>query len=333
MYFLLGTALIFALLLVLNVVASVFANVLWRAVAARSENWTAQKRARFIFSLRVAPFAAALIFILAFLLPAYLLFEPHSVSETVSFKLAFLSIFSGIGVGTAFYRVFRTWRATRRLVSDWMRNGTAIEVSGVSVPVYRIRHRFPVIAVVGVVRPRMFVAEQIFDCLTECEFQAAIAHEAGHLAARDNFKRTVLRVCRDLLVFPFGNSLDRAWSQNAETSADEYAAHSGGNAAALNLAAALIKIARLVPEGAKPTMPAGAFLVEAQTAEIAGRVQKLLQITERHKTFTNVSKKHSRTAASLCLAAVLFSILLLAANRDFLREIHDRLEIIVAVLQ
>ncbi|MDQ6785590.1 MAG: M48 family metalloprotease [Acidobacteriota bacterium] len=331
MYFLLGTALIFALLLVSNVAASVSATVLWRAVARRAENWTAQSRARFIFSLRVLPFVAALVFVLVFLVPAYLLFEPHSSGEIVSFKLAFLSIISAAGVGIAFCRIFRTWRATRRLASDWMRHAEAIRISGVSIPVYRIRHSFPVVAVVGAIRPRMFVAEQIFASLDEREFQAAIAHEAGHLAARDNLKRTLMRGCRDLLVLPFGNSLDRAWTENAESSADEYAARMGGNLTALNLAAALIKIARIVPEGAKPTMPAGAFLIEAQTAEIAARVQRLLQIAESENILE--IPRGFKYPYRLYSGVVLTVILLIATNQEFLQKIHIALEKIVRVLQ
>ena len=110
----------------------------------------------------------------------------------------------------------------------------------------------------------MFIASQIFDSLNEQELQAAIAHEYGHLVARDNFKRTLMRVCRDLLVFPFGRSLDNAWAENVESAADEYAAQTGGNLTAINLASALVKIARIVPNNSKPAMPSGTFLLTEQ---------------------------------------------------------------------
>jgi len=80
-----------------------------------------------------------------------------------------------------------------------------------------------VIAVVGSIRPRLFVAGQVLDSLTDEEMLAAIAHECGHLAA-DNFKRVLLRACRDMLtIVPCGRSLDRAWAENAEAAADESA--------------------------------------------------------------------------------------------------------------
>ncbi len=332
MYFLLGISLVFALLLVLNVLASIGASVLWRAASKRTENWTAQARARFIFALRVFPVAAALVAVFAFLLPAYILFEPHRSSETVGVKLAFLSLLSAVGVGFAFYRVFQTRRATRRLIKDWMKRAEPIKVSGVAVPVYKIRHPFPVIAVVGALRPRMFVAEQIFETLETGEFQAAIWHETGHLAACDNFKRAVMRVCRDLLVFPFGKTLDRAWAEEAEAGADEYAAQSGGDSqTALNLAAALIKIARIVPAGAKPSMPAGAFLIEQPSTEIAFRVQKLLQMTGGETSF--LASRAFNFRLWFCCAALCATLVLLAADQNFLLQLHNASETVVALLQ
>src|SRR5262249_56091405 len=96
-------------------------------------------------------------------------------------------------------------------------------------------------------------ADNRFQSLTREEMAAAIADEGGHLAARDNLKRAALRACRDALaIFPCGASLDRAWAEASEAAADEHAAR-GESAVALDLASALIKIARLVPEGVKPT--------------------------------------------------------------------------------
>ncbi len=332
MYFLLGISLAFALLLVSNVLISVSASMFWRAAAKRTVKWSAQNRARFIFAVRVFPFASAFLFVFAFLIPAYLLFEPFSSQETVGGKLALLSAASVVGVGFAFYRVFGTWRATRSLVKDWLQCAEPIEVAGVAVPVYKIRHPFPVVAVVGAFRPRMFVAEQIFESLEAEEFQAAIRHEAGHLAARDNLKRAAMRVCRDLLVFPFfGERLDRAWAENIEAGADEYTAQTGGNRTALNLASALIKIARIVPPGAKPSMPAGAFLIEEPTAEIAARVRRLLQITDGTLAFQN--SRLSDFSLWLCSACALGALTLLATNENFLQTVHDFLEAIVAILQ
>ncbi|MEO7539947.1 MAG: M48 family metalloprotease, partial [Pyrinomonadaceae bacterium] len=219
MYFLLATCLAFSLLLILNLVVSVSASVVWRVVSPATKHITARKRAQIIFALRTFPVGAASLFVLAFLLPAYFLFEPHSSNEVVSIKLALISAASLSGIGIAAFRVARTWAVTRRLASDWLARSEPIHIDEVNIPVYRLEHPFPVIAVVGIIRPRMFVASQIFDSLSHDEFCAAIAHEYGHLTGHDNFKRTFLRVCRDLLLLPFGRELDRAWAANTECAA------------------------------------------------------------------------------------------------------------------
>ena len=333
MYFLLGTSLMLALLLVLNLSVSTAASVLWRFIAPAANSWTARRRARIIFALRIFPCACAIVFVAAFLLPAYLLFEPQSSKEIVSAKLALLALVSVVGVAVAACRVFATWWRTRRVVADWLARAEPIAVADVKIPVYRINHPFPVIAVIGTFRPRMFVAGQIFASLDGEEFQAAIRHEIGHLAARDNFKRMLMRVSRDLLVFPFGRSLDRAWSENVESAADEYAAQTGGKSAALNLASALVKIARIAPPNAKPAMPAGAFLIEAQTADVTGRVRNLLMLAEIKIVPEKYRRFRLENAFWIYASGFFVFMMPLAASDTILHKIHFALEALVGVLQ
>jgi hypothetical protein len=333
MYFLLGISLMLALLLVLNVAASAATTAFWRVISKRAKNWTANRQARIIFALRTVPFVGALIFVIAFLLPAYLLFEPYSTKETVGVKLALLAGVSAIGIGIAVFRVFGSWWRTKRLVTDWLADAEPISIKDVSIPVYLIQHPFPVIAVVGVFRPRMFVASQIFVSLDQEEFRAAIRHENGHLAARDNFKRTLMLLCHDLLVFPCGRSLDHAWTENVECAADEYAAQTGNASAALNLASALVKIARIVPPDSKPVMPAGAFLIEAKTTNITSRVHYLLRLAETKivpaKYYCFRLENTFWIYASVIVALGFVS----ATNQDILYKIHIILENLVHILQ
>src|SRR5438128_12226845 len=113
MYILLGICLIFAFLLTLNFFASVSASVVWRGISKRAKHLSSRKQEQIIFALRVFPVVAALIIVLAFLLPAYVLFEPRSSGEIVSMKLALISLVSIFGLGIASFRVFRTFMATR----------------------------------------------------------------------------------------------------------------------------------------------------------------------------------------------------------------------------
>ena len=188
-----------------------------------------------------------------------------------------------------------------------------------------------VIAVVGVFQPKIFIAEQVFTSLNEDELSAAIKHECGHLATHDNFKRIILRVCRDLLVFPLGKKLERAWAENSESAADEFAAQTKSGTA-LNLAAALIKIVRIVPPNTTPTMPVAAYLIETNNLDVTWRVRRLL-------TMTDADAKEKQPSINLKLiyaglfAVTLSVILCLATNNNFLQSIHAISEKVVGLLQ
>lgn len=334
MYYLFGIALALAFTFALNFVFSLFASALWRVIAGLIEDKSARRRAAIIFALRVLPAATAFISIFVFFIPAYILFEPKASKEAVNFKLAFPALISLIGIGLATIRFFGGWLATRRIIKNWLSRAEPIEISGVSIPVFRINHPFPVIAVVGAIRPRMFIASQIFGLLDEAEMQAAIAHEYGHLTARDNLKSVILRFCRDLLVFaPRGKQLEMAWTENIESAADEYAARRGGSQTALDLAGALVKIARVIPRGAKPAMPAGAFLIERQTADVTRRVRRLLQLTENKITGVKDHWFNLEFSFWLYLTGFCGALILLAMNREFLHQIHFGCESVIAFLQ
>jgi len=331
MYFLLAICLAFSLLLILNILVSVSASVVWRVLEPAAKRASARRRAQIIFALRTFPIGAATLFVLAFLLPAYVLFEPHSTEETVSYKLALITLASLTGIAIAAFRVARTWVVTRRLMANWLEYSEPIELEDVSVPVYRLEHPFPVIAVVGIMRPRMFVAAQIFDSLSREEFSAAIAHEYGHLSGHDNFKRTFMRVCRDMLLLPFGRELDRAWSANTESAADEYAAGVGGDSMAVHLASALIKIARIVPGGTSPAMPLASFLIDGRDGNLRDRIKRLLELSDDSSGVKIAkSRTHPLWVYPMVLAPV---VLFFATNKDLLLSIHHAYENVVHLLQ
>ena len=334
MYILLGISLFLAFFFVINLLTAALSAAVWRLISPYSHKWSAKKTARLSFVLRIAPAIVAFVFVAAFLLPAYLLFEPYSPKEVVSVKIAIPALFSVLGIGIALFRVFSAWRKTRMLTANWLENSEEIFIDTISIPVFCIKHPFPVIAVVGAFRPRMFVARQVFDTLSDEEFQASIAHEYGHLAARDNFKRILIRACRDLLLVPCGRELDRIWAETSEAAADEYAAHSGKNSAtALSLASALVKVARIVPAGTKPAMTVGAFLIEEQTGDITWRVRRLLQFTRDKNSQSAKNRLGSGFVFRLFQITLLFTLLYLATSRRFLQNIHYGYEYVVLALQ
>ncbi len=335
MFELLGLALLLAALLTFNSIASLVIAALWRFLGHRTNNWAAETRARLLFSLRTLPALMALLFVTLLLVPAYLAYEPRHSAESVSLKLGLLAILSATGLAVSLVRGIATHRATANLTRDWLEQGTRIEIEGIEIEAYRIAHQFPLIGIVGFLRPRLFIATQVLEILTPEEISAAIAHENGHLIARDNLKRGLLRACRDaLLIIPSGRLLDKSWSEASEEAADENAARRG-NTVALDLASALVKIARIIPLGARPTMPAGVFLLgdEEESKGIKSRVGRLIALA----TSSPAVGTRQGVLANLFVwgpaGMLLIAFMIAATNPFLLSQVHFLIENVVSVLR
>lgn len=327
MYELLGISLALAALLTVNAAASSVCAGGWRVLKPWMQNCSASTRAEFLFAFRVTPLLLSTLFVAAFLVPAYLMHEPYTTNEVVSGKLATLAFFSAVGVLLAASRAVRSWIATRRLLRAWLNAARPIKVSGVSIPSFELSHDFPVIAVVGTFHPRLFVASQVLTTLSPDELHSAIAHEAGHLKARDNLKRSLLRICGDaLLMIPCGRSLDRAWAETSESAADEYAARRS-SASAVNLAAALVKVARMVPKGSRrAAVPVAAFLVGNEEDQgIKARVRRLLEIASDGESRQRALIRY-RLVLPVMLVAMPFSSLVL---HEADAEVHASLHLLI----
>ena len=57
----------------------------------------------------------------------------------------------------------------------------------------------PIMALVGVLRPRLLITRRVVGALTGEELAASVAHELGHWRALDNLKRLAMRAAPDLL--------------------------------------------------------------------------------------------------------------------------------------
>jgi Zn-dependent protease with chaperone function len=337
MYEILGISLGLAALLTFNALASLLVTAMWRAAGGWTRRWSSRVRAGILFALRIVPAAVALMLVATLLIPSYLKYEPLTTTEEIGGKLALISLISAAGLVLACWRGLASWRATRALMREWMREAAPVRIANVNIPAYRIRHPFPIIAVVGTMRPKLFVAGHVLDALSDEEMSAAVAHECGHLAARDNLKRIMLRACRDVLtIVPCGRSLDRAWAENAEGAADEYAANLGP-AVALNLASALIKIARMIPAGARPTMPLGAFLLGDEEGGIRWRVRRLIDLATGASAASNPQERDSLARLSFwsgwtALGGLLVAWAFTLTSTHALAEMHAALEQVVRLL-
>src|ERR1051326_1858423 len=214
-------------------------------------------------------------------------------------------------------------------------SSTRVELEAITVPTFILQHSFPIIAVVGALRPRLFIASQVFESLSHEELGAALAHEYGHLAAGDNFKRSVMRVSRAaLLIIPCGRSLDRAWSDASESAADEYAAQKS-SLVALNLASALVRIARMIPKGQRQILPASVsgFLTAGDDLPgVKGRVSRLVELAaaDPHLLVSNASLV--RFVPWLVLTLMVVVAVTIESRPQVLAGVHHLVEQVVVVL-
>ena len=334
MYMFLGITLVLALLLTINATATMASAGFGRLCKPLLRNCSARTRAEILFVMRIGPPVLAIVAIAAFMIPSYLAYEPHTTDESVSWKLGALASLSAIGVGLAIWRGIRSWLATRSLLRNWLAASTRIELETIHVPTYVLDHSFPIIAVVGAFRPQLFIANDVLESLSEEELAAAIAHEYGHLVARDNFKRSVMRVSRAaLLLIPCGRSLDRAWSEASESAADEYAAQQS-SFVALNLASALVRIARMIPKGQRQVIPASvsAFLAGDDTPGVKVRVRRLVELAATDPSLLVSNASIVRFVPWLVLVFAVVISVTIESRPHVLATVHSFVEEVVAVL-
>jgi Zn-dependent protease with chaperone function len=194
-------------------------------------------------AVRLFPSAAALLAAGALTVPGFFINEPARANERPGAIALLLASGGLLLLGSAVARSWGAWRATRRVLAEWTRTARPIVMANGPAPAFRIAHPFPVVATLGVIRPRLFVARSVLRALTPQELHAVLEHEAAHVRAYDNVKRWLM-ACAPSLGWPHAAlRLERAWEEEAEHEADR------ASRGALELASALVKTARLAPGG------------------------------------------------------------------------------------
>jgi Zn-dependent protease with chaperone function len=193
----------------------------------------------------------------------------------------------------------------------------------IALPIYEIDSATPMMALVGIVRPRLFITRGVLDALTSEELGAAVAHELGHWRAADNLKRLAMRAAPDLLMAsPTSRLVERRWAAAAEHDADQRAADASDvperRRVRCALASALVKVARLIPPPT-PTRDPISTLVDG--GDIESRVHSLLDDAPA----VSPARAFSGTAMiGVAAAAVLFYAPLLRAVHAFTELVVNR---------
>ena len=226
---------------VANAAFSLLTVFFWRAAKASG------LRAGSLFLLRMAPAIGSASLVLGLVLPAYWSFEPRATSEKTGPMLVVFVLLTGALVVAGLRRTLASWLVTRRLERAWRAAAVGNASLGIRVRAYRVPSEMPLAALVGVVRPRLFVSDRFLVALSAEERQAVIEHEAGHLRSLDNLKRTAMRLAPDLFSFSSAaRELETAWAIAAEEEADDHAV-GPDRSRSLDLASALLKASRLAP--------------------------------------------------------------------------------------
>ena len=267
-YLLHGSTLALAWLLLSNVAATVLVTLVALRLTSRSRAGSPG----FWLALRLSPAAVSLAFVAFVFLPSYWRYEPREFVEGFDLSLTTLAVLGLVVVGAAIVRGATALRRARRRADEWMLAGRPLTLAETSIPAYAIESDAPVMALVGVLRPRLLITRPVLEALSDEELRAGIAHELGHWRASDNLKRLAMRAAPDLLFATrAARALERRWAAASEQVADRGVGDNGRARCAL--ASALVKVARLTPPVSSIAEPISALV---DGGDITARVQRLL---------------------------------------------------------
>lgn len=302
-------------------VHTALATTIWaatpRAIRA-GETMRARTGAQFLLALRLLPVAFAALAVAGLCVPSYLWLETNESTERVGLACCAMALLGVLVCAASLVR------AVRRIVESWRgvrecKGAGFAKFTGDSLPVTILDSDVPVVALAGLVRPRVIVSRSVLNSLPPEELDTAIAHEHAHARARDNLKRMALALAPEILPFTGAFArLDRSWAKVIEWAADDDATQ-GNFGRSLSLAAALVHIARM--GAAFSASPLISYLVGSD-GELSTRIDRL--ITPAHV----YGKFPQRLRMALRIGAAVAGVLAVAAiiHPSFLISVHDALE-------
>jgi len=297
--------------------AVTFAVAAW---ASRTLRRSRRRSATTWFVVRMLPGVGALLFVAAVFAPSYWRYEPRDLVEGFDVTLTGFAIVAAALLVAASVRAVRAWFSASRRTQLWMQTARPLALAGAPMPAFEIDTEAPMLALIGVLRPRLMVTRGLLDALTDEEIAASVAHEVGHSRAWDNLKRLLMRATPDLLSFcSAARALERRWASAAEHRADRAAAHDSA-AARCALASALVKVARLTPTTTPIAEPISTLI---DGGDIVSRVERLLA-----DAVPSVRRRSALGWTGLAVAAGVAAM----AYAPALRLVHSFTEVLVHVL-
>jgi Zn-dependent protease with chaperone function len=290
----------------------------------------------FWLTLRLLPAALSAAFVAALFVPSYWAYEPREAAERFGgVTLLVLAAGGTITLVTAFMRGLEASRGAARRVRHWMTLARPVTLAATSLPAFEIDADRAMIALGGVLRPRLLLTRGLVARLNDAELSASVAHELGHRRAWDNLKRLAIRASPDVLVrSSAARTIERHWAAAAERAADREAA-SQGAAARCALASALVKVARSMPAGGTVAEPISTLLADPN---ITLRVRHLLddhELPENHGPEPQIPWRRRRRPGMLRTSVVRVTMAVMgvggaiAGYVPLLRVVHEATEVLV----
>jgi Zn-dependent protease with chaperone function len=229
--------------------------------------------ARGLLMLRLLPALGAAFVVLAVCLPSYLWLEPDAPTERVGYGCLAVALLGSAMWGVSLARGLLAVAGSRRFLRRCRRAGHPVRLPGDTAEAWIVDGAAPLLALGGIVRPRLIVSRRVRSALPPEQLEAALRHERAHWTSRDNLKRLCILLAPGIL--PFAGSsrtLERGWSKFTEWAADDRAV--AGNARrSCALAAALVRVARIAADA--PLSPLESTLL-GDPDQLAARVDRLL---------------------------------------------------------
>src|SRR6267142_3061524 len=250
-----------------------------------------------LFLLEILPFLTTAALLTLFVIPAFSAWEPVGTSECVNAWM--------VAASTLVLAV--TLVALKRLYTE-VRNPPLI------------REDKPFIAVLGCVRQTVVVTQATRALLSEQELGAVLRHESVHVIRRDNFRLLAARLGAMLSLNP------RCWGEMESTRKriSEFVADSTASvdeASALDLAQALVKIARHFPS-------ADYRFASSLVAGGSGIQERVLRLFRKRSSQGGITPAHLFAAIGV---AVLTGVLTAALQHDLQYACYQVLEKLVSL--
>jgi beta-lactamase regulating signal transducer with metallopeptidase domain len=258
----------------------------------------ARRQERILFVGQIATHVAALLFAIAFLLPHYLATESNRFSERIGILSIAIAVYVVWRYLHALFGGIRMYARSMRL-RDAIVTSARIQYPGSPAPLANSKSSYPPLAVIGLAKPCIVIAESLLGPagLSTEALAVALDHERAHLRQRDNWKLLALNCLPRLGIKTRTRPASLyMWQRYSDWAADDDAAR-GSRSRALTLAESLISCAKLIPAKKPEYLFTG---LATHEEELQSRIDRLLLVSQ-----------HARNSVSMVRSFALAAFLIL----------------------